>query len=52
MPPAWMWHIDDELEIHFDRVEEKRKSAYGSSGGSEDEAPDMTVNELAKGRRG
>lgn len=51
MPPSWMWHIDTELEIWFENVEEKRKKAY-STGGDEDEAPDMTSNELAKGRRG
>lgn len=49
MPPSWMWHLDEELEIWFENVEEKRKERYG--GDSSDSSPELTRNELVKGRR-
>lgn len=55
IPPEWMWSLDDELEKWFDDVEEARRDRYESrrnGGRSRDqEAPQMMVNELARGRR-
>lgn len=51
IPPSWMWHLEEELQIWFQGVDDKRKSG-SSTGGSEDEAPDLAQNVLAKGRRG
>ena len=35
MPPRWMWHLDWELEIHFNRIDQAREDKYsGGSGGS------------------
>jgi len=30
MPPRWMWHLDWELEEHFELVKSKRASKYGT----------------------
>lgn len=51
MPPSWMWHLDDELGRHFDKVRAKRRSL--GSDDDEDDVPEgsMTVrNEYARGR--
>jgi hypothetical protein len=52
MPPQWMWHLDHELRVWFERIDEKRKERFGGTGGddSDDEHPDMMTNSL--GRRG
>lgn len=50
IPPSWMWIFEDELEIWFDDVEEKRKEKYGDRSG--DTTVPLMDNELAKGRRG
>lgn len=34
VPPKWMWHLDHELDIHFERIEEERGSGGSSSSGS------------------
>lgn len=44
MPPRWMWHLNDELEKHFEAVKASR-----GSGSSDDEGP-MMKNEYARGR--
>lgn len=31
MPPRWMWHLDWELNAHFDSVKRKRDEKYGAS---------------------
>lgn len=49
MPPEWMWPLADELNEWFEEVLDRR-----ASGGRREEyedAPDMMVNELARGRR-
>lgn len=51
VPPSWMWPFEDELEIWFDQVEEKREDKYGRKSGGDETVPLMS-NELAKGRRG
>jgi hypothetical protein len=52
IPPVWMWPFEEELEIWFDEVEEKRKDKYGGGGGdSSDESVPMMSNELAKDRK-
>lgn len=48
-PPMWMWHLDDELERHFEKVKEKRKS--GAAVDDEPEVGPMIRNEYAR-RRG
>ena len=47
MPPSWMWHLDEELERHFDRVKERRKS--GRTDDDRETGP-MIRNEYARGR--
>lgn len=49
MPPAWMWHIESELDSWFESVEEKRKD--GHPGGDDDEGSAGVQNEFAKGMR-
>lgn len=51
VPPSWMWPFEDELEIWFDQVEEKRSERYGNRGDNDTTVP-MMSNEMAKGRRG
>lgn len=52
MPPQWMWPLAEQLEDHFEKVKERRKSKY-DSGPDDDEdevnAP-MIRNEYARGR--
>ena len=50
MPPEWMWSVDHELEIWFERVEAEREEKYGGTGDDRTEVPMMT-NELAAQRR-
>lgn len=49
MPPPWMWPFQEELEVWFEAVDQKRKDARPDSSG--DETVPMMTNELAKGRR-
>ena len=37
MPPKWMWHLDWELETHFEIIKSKREVKYGSSEFENDE---------------
>jgi hypothetical protein len=50
MPPRWMWHLDHELELWFERVETEREAKYGGDG-SGDESTPMMSNDLAQGRK-
>ena len=50
MPPKWMWHLDWELEVWFERVDKERKARFGG-GGDDEDTGDMMTNDLAKGRR-
>jgi hypothetical protein len=49
MPPPWMWHLDEELEEHFEKVVEKRKSGRDDDDDDHDAGP-MIRNEYARGR--
>lgn len=49
MPPAWMWHLDEELEEHFEKVAERRKSGKDRDDDDHD-GPMMVRNEYARGR--
>lgn len=50
MPPAWMWHLEKELDSWFKEVEEKRKNRSNSS--SDDSGSSGGIqNELTKGMR-
>jgi len=40
MPPRWMWHLDWELEQHFEMVKSKRATKY--SGNSDEEEYENT----------
>lgn len=44
IPPRWMWHLDEELEVHFEKVRDELGM------GSSEESKDMERNEYAKGR--
>jgi hypothetical protein len=50
MPPRWMWHLNDDLERHFEKMKAKRSS--GSRDNDDEEwAPGATIqNEYARGR--
>lgn len=51
MPPMWMWHLNDELEVHFEDVKERRSSGQPSSNGhGRGDDNRMMRNEYAKGR--
>lgn len=54
MPPYWMWPLDEELAVWFERVVEERESRHGGGGGSSsgpDDGGSWSQNEYAKGRR-
>ncbi len=54
IPPEWMWPFDDELEVHFDQVEEDRKNRTSSGSQTANDSGDggrMMSNELARGKR-
>jgi hypothetical protein len=44
VPPEWMWSVESELEIWFERVQTEREERYGG-GGKRDEP--MMQNEYA-----
>lgn len=46
MPPQWMWHIDSELEIWFDGVEQARKDKYSSPNDDDRESGPMMSNQF------
>lgn len=50
MPPAWMWHLSHELERHFDKVKERRKSGNRDRDDDDDAPGPMIRNEYARGR--
>lgn len=43
-PPAWMWHLDEQLVEWFEEVDRKREARF--SGGQP-----LEQNELTKGLR-
>jgi hypothetical protein len=49
MPPKWMWGLDEDLNRHFERLNEERG---GSSRDDEDDEPSgpMVKNEYARSR--
>jgi hypothetical protein len=36
MPPRWMWHLDWEIEGHFERVDAARNAKYASNASGSD----------------
>ena len=52
MPPHWMWHLDHELELWFDKVAKKRDAKYGgkSEAINEDEDGEYDSNILYERR--
>lgn len=52
IPPQWMWPFEEELQIWFQQVEEKRNERNGRSGDNGDTNVPMMSNDMAKGRRG
>ena len=53
VPPEWMWTVDHELEIWFERVDAEREERYGtgSSKTSNRDEASMMNNELLVERR-
>lgn len=49
MPPRWMWALEDDLKIHFQRVVARRENGGIDDDDREDTAP-MLQNEYAKNR--
>jgi hypothetical protein len=49
MPPEWMWTLDHELEVWFERLDSERDERYG--GGKTDIEGPVMENELARERR-
>lgn len=47
MPPRWMWHLDWELEIHFEELDAIRRAKYGSSSDDREEVPMMKNDDPA-----
>lgn len=37
VPPVHIWHLQEELDYHFEQVKEARKERYGGS--SSDDSP-------------
>ena len=54
VPPQWMWTVEHELELWFERVERDREAKYGGggSGSDDDDMGQMMRNELADEIRG
>ncbi len=50
IPPEWMWSVDHELELWFERVEREREANRPGGGG--DTTAEMMTNELADEIRG
>lgn len=40
MPPRWMWCLDWEIDKHFEVVESRRKTKYGTSSNGDEELDD------------
>lgn len=53
IPPEWMWPFSEELEVHFEEVDRKRKEKYGLDDDDKAGNGDMGMldNEFARGRR-
>lgn len=46
-----MWHLDEELEVWFEEVEQQRKSKYSSDDDDGPQGGPFMQNELAIGRK-
>lgn len=51
MPPEWMWSVDHELQIWFERVQDDRDERYGGPRRADRDEVPMMSNELAKEMR-
>lgn len=49
MPPRWMWHLPDQLDLHFKKVEESRGG--GTSAPGEGSVTSLDQNVLASDKR-
>lgn len=43
MPQPWMWHLEWELEAHFETVAAERKLRYGGGTSSVDDEPEEPI---------
>lgn len=51
MPPAWMWHLERELDLWFKQVEKNREDNRPGGGGGDEGSSGGVQNELTKGMR-
>lgn len=49
IPPRWMWHLPEQLDLHFKKVEESRSS--GTPSGSGEGSVSLDQNMLANDKR-
>jgi hypothetical protein len=47
IPPEWMWGLDDELEVWFERVLEERDEKFGGGSDKKDTNVPLMDNEYA-----
>lgn len=47
MPDRWMWHLDWEIDAHFDVVKAKREAKHDLSPGESEEELDWEQNSFA-----
>jgi thymidylate kinase len=50
MPPRWMWALDVELNLHFERVERQREDPDDRDDDEPRSVGPMLENEYAKNR--
>ena len=46
MPPRWMWHLDWEIESHFELLKSKREAKFGGKAVDDNGAPYESENSL------
>ena len=49
IPPRWMWHVDHEITLWFERLDEEKDSS--TNAGRHDEQAPMMQNALTAGLR-
>lgn len=48
MPEQWKWPFEDELALHFERVQRMRDEKYGRTSSDDDGGTPMMQNEYAE----
>lgn len=48
MPPQWKWPFEEELALHFERVQRERDAKYNKGGSSNDDDGTGIQNEYAE----